>query len=517
MAERVNADHGLVDAWTANLGGPRTAALLERLDRAVAWDSLVQPIAALPEYRGGEKGGRPAWPALTMLKCMLLAKWFGLPACAEPRATTERTGLRPEPDRVQLEAEPDPGRVGRRDRGGQRPYGGRTTAAQRSDPPVHAVTPYHAAGRSGCPGVPLENTMHNYTKKRFALFPAYLFIRSILVLWAVVLLLFVGGNGLLLWLVGSEVLVVAAQPGDAPSAPSVAAPSQSVTSPVVATLRTEAAWGIARPMRDRWPRDWPFGYPGGALFAPASLAAVRHSEPAYTLVVNDSNGVQSEIMFFGYERAPTFIRRSNYIVGRSEFRMVPLTLNVSDADLARCVLKLRLIAGRHDRLPDAPDILIEVEQEKTIRLVNDPAEVIEDDPRDLISVIRSWDFVASFGGNVINDSIPIDFTVYPDDASLKNRPVWPPDVAACFIVELVRRDEVLASGHWVLHPRTALDAQRMMIHRLSLLCDRSMEWPPQKLDDWTLRLRPDRDNAIRETVLPKIWKGEVSVPFRVRL
>lgn len=78
MAERVNADHGLVDAWTANLGGPRTAALLDRIDQAVAWAALVKPVAAMPEYRGGEKGGRPAWPALTMLKCILLAKWFGL-------------------------------------------------------------------------------------------------------------------------------------------------------------------------------------------------------------------------------------------------------------------------------------------------------------------------------------------------------------------------------------------------------------------------------------------------------
>jgi IS5 family transposase len=78
MAERTNADHGLVDAWTANLGGPRTAALLDRLEKAVPWGTLVKPIAALPEYLGGEKGGRPAWPALTMLRCVLLAKWFGL-------------------------------------------------------------------------------------------------------------------------------------------------------------------------------------------------------------------------------------------------------------------------------------------------------------------------------------------------------------------------------------------------------------------------------------------------------
>ena len=82
MAERRNAAGGLVDAWTADLGGPRTAALLDRLDKAVAWDTLVAPIAALPEYRvgpaGADKGGRPARPAITMLRCVLLAKWFGL-------------------------------------------------------------------------------------------------------------------------------------------------------------------------------------------------------------------------------------------------------------------------------------------------------------------------------------------------------------------------------------------------------------------------------------------------------
>jgi len=78
MAERKNTEHGLVDAWTAELGGPRTAALLSRLDAAIPWEKLVKPILRLPEYRGGERGGRPAWPALTMLKCVLLAKWFGL-------------------------------------------------------------------------------------------------------------------------------------------------------------------------------------------------------------------------------------------------------------------------------------------------------------------------------------------------------------------------------------------------------------------------------------------------------
>lgn len=78
MAERRNADRGLMDAWMDGLGGPRTSALLDRLDAAVAWDALVKPILRLPEYQPSPKGGRPAWPALTMLKCVMLAKWFGL-------------------------------------------------------------------------------------------------------------------------------------------------------------------------------------------------------------------------------------------------------------------------------------------------------------------------------------------------------------------------------------------------------------------------------------------------------
>ncbi len=43
MTERRNAEHGLVDAWTANLGGQRTAALLDRLDKAVAWGEAQSP------------------------------------------------------------------------------------------------------------------------------------------------------------------------------------------------------------------------------------------------------------------------------------------------------------------------------------------------------------------------------------------------------------------------------------------------------------------------------------------
>ena len=34
-----------MDAWTADLGGPRTADLLNRQDNAAAWGTLAEPIA----------------------------------------------------------------------------------------------------------------------------------------------------------------------------------------------------------------------------------------------------------------------------------------------------------------------------------------------------------------------------------------------------------------------------------------------------------------------------------------
>jgi len=64
MAERTNAEPGLIDGITAGLGGPRTSALLNRLDAAAPWVKLAKPIAALPAYRvkpaGADTGGRPA-------------------------------------------------------------------------------------------------------------------------------------------------------------------------------------------------------------------------------------------------------------------------------------------------------------------------------------------------------------------------------------------------------------------------------------------------------------------------
>lgn len=77
MGTRKNESMGFVDAMMAELGGPRSGALLEKLDAATPWEDLAALILKLPEYRG-TGAGRPAWSPALMLKCLMLAKWNNL-------------------------------------------------------------------------------------------------------------------------------------------------------------------------------------------------------------------------------------------------------------------------------------------------------------------------------------------------------------------------------------------------------------------------------------------------------
>jgi transposase, IS5 family len=77
MAVRKNESMGFVDAALEGLGGPRSAALLERLDAATPWATLAAPIRALPEYNNPGAGHRP-WCPVLMLRCLMLAKWNNL-------------------------------------------------------------------------------------------------------------------------------------------------------------------------------------------------------------------------------------------------------------------------------------------------------------------------------------------------------------------------------------------------------------------------------------------------------
>lgn len=91
MAIRKNKAMGFADTILA--GGPRSAALLERLDTATPWQTLVKPILNLREYNT-HGSGRPAWEPVLMVKCLMLAKWFNLSDPGLEEALKDRISFR---------------------------------------------------------------------------------------------------------------------------------------------------------------------------------------------------------------------------------------------------------------------------------------------------------------------------------------------------------------------------------------------------------------------------------------
>jgi IS5 family transposase len=82
MKKRATGQSSFADLALAQLGGPKTAALLARLDAAVPWDELVGPVLRLPEYARtiadpSLPGERPIDPRV-MLKGLMLQKWHNL-------------------------------------------------------------------------------------------------------------------------------------------------------------------------------------------------------------------------------------------------------------------------------------------------------------------------------------------------------------------------------------------------------------------------------------------------------
>jgi IS5 family transposase len=74
--ERKPAAPTFADALTADLGGPRTAAFLDRCQELIPWQTLADSIKHL--FPDQPNGGRPFTPALVLLKCVMLQKWYGL-------------------------------------------------------------------------------------------------------------------------------------------------------------------------------------------------------------------------------------------------------------------------------------------------------------------------------------------------------------------------------------------------------------------------------------------------------
>lgn len=82
MRKRATRQSSFCDLAVAGLGGPKTAALLAKLDAAVPWEELVGPVLKLPEYARtiadpSLPGERPIDPRV-MLRCLMLQKWHNL-------------------------------------------------------------------------------------------------------------------------------------------------------------------------------------------------------------------------------------------------------------------------------------------------------------------------------------------------------------------------------------------------------------------------------------------------------
>jgi len=91
--ERHSKGLTLADGMLADLGGPRTAGLLDRLDAATPWDRLAAVVKPLYRNDSGQ-GGRPNVPVVVMLKVTLMQRWFGLSDPAMEEAIADRLSFR---------------------------------------------------------------------------------------------------------------------------------------------------------------------------------------------------------------------------------------------------------------------------------------------------------------------------------------------------------------------------------------------------------------------------------------
>lgn len=75
--ERKGSEATLIDGLVADMGGTKTSKFLESVAKVIDFDALADEIrrdVAPPQPRGG----RPFVCVVIMLKCMMLAKWYGL-------------------------------------------------------------------------------------------------------------------------------------------------------------------------------------------------------------------------------------------------------------------------------------------------------------------------------------------------------------------------------------------------------------------------------------------------------
>jgi len=75
--ERQNNQLGFLDQLTNDLGGKRTGEFFRKCDKYIPWNELAEPLKDM-YANNTNKGGASNWPVVTMIKCMMLQRWFNL-------------------------------------------------------------------------------------------------------------------------------------------------------------------------------------------------------------------------------------------------------------------------------------------------------------------------------------------------------------------------------------------------------------------------------------------------------
>jgi IS5 family transposase len=76
--ERKLADPTFTDALMLDYGSPRMARFFAEMDGVIPWGELAASVADVFDDAEPGRGGRPHWPLVLMVKCLILQKWFGL-------------------------------------------------------------------------------------------------------------------------------------------------------------------------------------------------------------------------------------------------------------------------------------------------------------------------------------------------------------------------------------------------------------------------------------------------------
>lgn len=92
--ERKGPEPTFLDGLTADLGGPRTAAFFAACEQAIPWQRLADSIADIFPPQDRSRAGRPHWPLVMMVKCLMLQKWFGLSDPQLEEALRDRLSFR---------------------------------------------------------------------------------------------------------------------------------------------------------------------------------------------------------------------------------------------------------------------------------------------------------------------------------------------------------------------------------------------------------------------------------------